>query len=188
MGITPNMQRMDSLMVAANIRNLSMLELFYTCVANLAKIMKQRSQELPEAMQHYLQKDDYNRFIYHQRNLDAVERTVLVMHEAEKLVELCNSSGDFDDTSEYQLLIRLLKERTIPDSDGLRRLRSKDEMEGQSRALLNPVDPEATFRKKGGGKHLGYVGNITESVGEAGSLVTDYAYEQNVYSDNLINF
>lgn len=184
MGITPNMQRMDSLMVAANIRNLSMLELFYTCVANLAKIMKQRSKEFPETMQHYVQKNDYNSFLYHQRNLDAVERTILIMHDAEKLVELCDSSGDFDDTSEYQLLIRLLKERTIPDGDGLRRLRNKDEIEEPSKVLLNPADPEATFRKKAGGKHLGYVGNITESVGENGSLVTDYAYEQNIYSDN----
>ena len=38
MDITPDKQRMDSLMVAANIRNLSLLELFYTCVANLCKI------------------------------------------------------------------------------------------------------------------------------------------------------
>ena len=37
MDITPDKQRMDSLMVAANIRNLSLLELFYTCVANFAK-------------------------------------------------------------------------------------------------------------------------------------------------------
>lgn len=38
--------------------------------------------------------------------------------------------------------------------------------------------------QQAGGKHLGYAGNITESVGETGSLVTDYAYEQNIYSDN----
>ncbi len=49
MGITPNMRRMDSLMVAANIRNLSLLELFYTCVANLAKVMAQRGIEIPDA-------------------------------------------------------------------------------------------------------------------------------------------
>lgn len=42
MDITPDKQRMDSLMVAANIRNLSLLELFYTCVANLCKIMDER--------------------------------------------------------------------------------------------------------------------------------------------------
>ena len=184
MGITPSMQRMDSLMVAANIRNLSVLELFYTCVANLAKIMNQRHAQPPERQRHYIEKDDYNRFIYHQRELDATERTMLVMHDAQELIRLCNSNGDFDDTSEYQLLIRLLKERTIVDDDGSRRLRKKEEIEEASNVLLNPSDPDATFRKKAGAKHLGYVGNIAESVGETGSLVMDYAYEQNIYSDN----
>lgn len=47
------------------------------------------------------------------------------MHDAEKLLQLCE--GDFDDTSEYQLLIRLLKEQTIFNDDGTRRLREKKE-------------------------------------------------------------
>ena len=106
------------------------------------------------------------------------------MHDAEKLIELCDKTGDLDDTSEYQLLIRLLKERTIIDGDGTRRLRKKEEVENSSEALLNPSDPEATFRYKASEKNLGYVGNIVESVGENGSLITDYAYEKNIYADN----
>ena len=47
------------------------------------------------------------------------------MHDAEVLIQLCDNTGDFDDTSEYQLLIRLLKERTIIDDDGSRRLLEK---------------------------------------------------------------
>lgn len=184
MDISPGMQRMDSLMVAANIKNLSLLELFYTCVANLAKIMVQRGIPLPEEQRHYIEKDDYNRCIYHSRGQDAAERTVTVMHDAEKLTGLCDKTGELDDTSEYQLLIRLLKERTITDDDGTRRLREKGEVEKPSEALINPSDPEATFRYKAGRKHLGYVGNVVESVGENGSLVTDYAYEQNIYADN----
>lgn len=184
MDISPNMQRMDSLMIAANIKNLSLLELFYTCVANLAKIMNQREITLPEEQYHYIEKDDYNRCIYHKREIDATERTIVVMHDAEKLIELCDKTGDLDDTSEYQLLIRLLKERTIIDDDGSRRLREKEEVENPSEVLLNPSDPEATFRYKAGGKNLGYVGNIVESVGEKGSLITDYAYEKNIYADN----
>lgn len=182
MGITPNMQRMDSLMVAANIRNLSLLELFYTCVANLAKRMQQRDLEIPSEQQHYIQKDDYNRFIYHQRGLDATMRTIEVMKDGEPLIERCERN--FDDTSEYQLLIRLLKEQTTFDPDGNRRLRKKEEKEEPSKVLMNPTDPEATFRKKGGAKHIGYVGNVTESVGSSGSLVTDYAYEPNIHSDS----
>lgn len=184
MNISPNMQRMDSLMIAANIKNLSLLELFYTCVANLAKIMVQREIPLPEEQHHYVEKDDYNRCIYHKREQDATERTIAVMHDAEKLIELCDKTGDLDDTSEYQLLIRLLKERTIINDDGTRRLRKKDEVENPSEALLNPSDPEATFRYKAGEKHLGYVGNVVESVGEKGSLITDYAYEKNTFADN----
>jgi len=182
MGITPNMRRMDSLMVAANIRDLSLLELFYTCVANLAKIMPERGVPIPKEQEHYLQKDDYNLFIYHRREVDAAVRTAVVMQDAEKLIRLCE--GSFDDTSEYQLLIRLLKEQTIIGDDGNRRVREKKERKNRSTHLINPSDPEVTFRIKARAKHTGYVGNLVESVGENGSLVTDYAYEQNLYSDS----
>ena len=63
MDITPDKQRMDSLMVAANIRNLSLLELFYTCVANLCKIMDERGTKIPDEQYHYIKKDDYNKCI-----------------------------------------------------------------------------------------------------------------------------
>lgn len=56
MNITPDKQRMDSLMVAANIRNLSLLELFYTCVANLCKIMDERGTKIPDEQYHYIKK------------------------------------------------------------------------------------------------------------------------------------
>lgn len=181
MGITPSMQRMDSVMVAANIRKLSLLELFYTCVANLAKVMTVRGMELPTEQKHYVEKDDDNRFIYHNRDQDTLQRISIVMHDGEKLITLCD--GEFDDTSEYQLLIRLFKEQTIFDGDGNRRLRNKEERDEPSKFLRNPADPEATFRKKGN-EHIGYVGNVVEAVGENGSIITDYAYEQNIYSDS----
>ncbi len=184
MDITPDKQRMDSLMIAANIRNLSLLELFYTCVANLCKIMDERGVKIPDGQHHYIEKDDYNKCIYHKRDMDATERTIVAMKDADALIKICDSTGDFDDMSEYQLLIRLLKERTIIDGDGSRRLRQKEEVETPSEVLLNPSDPEATFRYKAGGKHLGYVGNIVESVGEKNSLVIDYDYQQNTYADN----
>ena len=94
--------------------------------------MTQCEITLPDEQYHYIEKDDYNRCIYHKRELDATERTIVVMHDAEKLIELCDKTGDLDDTSEYQLLIRFLKERTIIDDDGTRRLRKKEEVENPS--------------------------------------------------------
>lgn len=132
--------------------------------------------KLSDGQQHYVEKDDYNRFIYHPKSTGAMERILTVMHDAEKLIELCDDTGgDFDDTSEYQLLIRLLKERTVIDDDGSRRIRKKEEVAEPSKVLLNPSDPEAAFRYKAGCKHLGYVENVVETVGKNGSLVTDYA-------------
>lgn len=181
MDLSPNLQRMDSVMVAANIRKLSQLELFYTCVCNLAKVMEKRGIELPDEQKHYLEKDDDNRIIYHNRNQDMLERIKTVIKEGENLLSLCE--GELDDTSEYQLLIRLFKEQTIFDDDGTRRLRTKEEREGSSKFLRNPSDPEATFRRKVK-DHIGYVGNVLETVGKNGSVITDYAYEQNTYSDS----
>ena len=57
--------------------------------------------------------------------MEATETHDLVMNDAYILIKICDSTGDFDDTSEYQLLIRLLKERTIIDDGGSRRLRQK---------------------------------------------------------------
>ena len=42
----------------------------------------------------------------------------------------------------------MLKEQTIFNDDGTRRLREKKEKEDPSKVLLNPSDPEATFRRK----------------------------------------
>lgn len=54
----------------------------------------------------------------------------------------------------------------------------------KSSMLQNPSDPEATFRSKGGKEHRGYAANLEESVGENGSVVTEYQYEQNTHSDS----
>jgi hypothetical protein len=181
MEISPTMQRMDSIMVEANIRKLSVLELFYTCVSNLAKVMVSRGLELPDELKHYVEKDDRNRVVYHNRRQDTSERIRIVIKDGEELLTLCG--GEYDDTSEYQLLIRLFQEQTIIGDDDKRRLRNKEEREESSRFLRNPADPEVTFRTKGN-SHIGYVGNIVETVGENGSVITDYAYEQNIYSDS----
>jgi hypothetical protein len=53
-----------------------------------------------------------------------------------------------------------------------------------SSILQNPADPEATYREKAGKQYRGYVANVTESVDEEKSIVTDYQFEQNTHSDS----
>ena len=55
---------------------------------------------------------------------------------------------------------------------------------GHSGILQNPSDPDATYRTKSGKEHQEYIVNLEESVGASGTVITDYQYEKNMYSDS----
>ncbi|MDY4193676.1 MAG: transposase, partial [Bariatricus sp.] len=67
---------------------------------------------------------------------------------------------------------------------GKRRWITKEDNLGNSTMLLNPTDPEATYRRKAGKEYRGYVANVEETVGKNGSVVTSYEYESNIHSDS----
>lgn len=182
MNITPTMTRMDSLMIASNIKKLSRLELFYVCASNMVKYMDRTGANIPKLVQHYLDERDYNKVVYHMKTIDIEERMNPILKEIAFLVKHCE--GLYDDSSEYQLLLRLVYEQTTTNDKGSLKLKDKGDKTIPSSLMVSPVDPEATLRKKGKQKYQGYVANITESVGESSSLITDYAYEQNIYSDS----
>ena len=54
---------MDSMMVASNIKKLSRLELLYTCVANVVKILNKNKDVIPAGLEHYCEADDCNKVI-----------------------------------------------------------------------------------------------------------------------------
>lgn len=182
MGINQRIKRMDSMMIEANIRKLSRLELLYTCVAKVAELIRQKDAgALPEDLKHYCEKDDYNRVIYHTRNEDFEQKLKTVLADADALLPLCTDKHE--DTTEYQLLVRSLSEQTVIEGS-TRRLKTKKDGTMGADILQNPSDPEATFRKKAGKEHRGYAANLTESVGTAGSVVTAYRFEKNTHSDS----
>lgn len=177
-----SLRRMDSLMVASNIKKMSRLELLYTCVANLVKEVAEHKEELPEGLQHYIQADDRNRVIYHNRSEETADRISAILKDAVTLKELCGCR--YDESSSYQLLLRVLKEQAVENEDGTLRLRTKGDGGMGASILQNPADPDATYREKAGKQNRGYVANVTEAAGENGSIVTDYQYEKNTHSDS----
>lgn len=68
--------------------------------------------------------------------------------------------------------------------DGVRRMRKKEDGGLDSSVLQNPSDPDATYRVKAGKTCRGYAANVTESVESARTVVTNYQYEQSIYSDS----
>ena len=182
MGIDKRIRRMDSLMIEANIRRLSRMELIYTCISKLVSYLhKTGRDDLIGHMAHYYDPNDFNQVIYHCSDIDAEERFSVLLSDADLLLDRCGSS--FEDATEYQLFIRCLSEQTILE-DGKRRLRTKADGGMGSGMLQNPSDPDATYREKAGKKHHGYAGNVEESIGKNGSIVTDYQFDTNNKSDS----
>lgn len=182
MGINGRVRRMDSMMIESNIRKLSRMELLYTCISKMVVLInKSDAKAIPEQLKHYADPNDFNQVIYHQRSTETDDRMQILLNDADTLLSIC--SPNYEETTEYELLVRCLSEQTIVENQK-RRLRTKDDGTMKSTALQNPSDPEATFRSKAGKEHRGYVANLEESVGKNGTVVTEYAYEQNIHSDS----
>lgn len=181
MKLDGRIRRMDSMMINSNMRMLARSELIYTCIARLVKYISEHQPEiLPEELLHYAKPNDFNAVLYHERSSTLEQRMEQFLKDAEQLYELTKEG--FQEVSEYELFIRCFSEQSI-NEDGKLRWFNKNDHKGKSTMLLNPTDPEATFRSKANKNYQGYVANLEEAVGENGSIVIDYAYEQNIYSD-----
>lgn len=182
MGISGQVRRMDSMMIESNIRKLSRTELVYRCNAAVARrIGKGNGAGVPEELRHYLDDNDFNRLFYHRRSSRTEEVVDQLLSDSDRLLDLC--APGFENTTEYDLLVRCLSEQTIVEN-GKRRMRTKEDGGMRSDFMHSPADPDASFCKKAGKDHVGYAMNIVESVGKNGSVVTDYQFEQNTYSDS----
>lgn len=182
MKINGQIQRMDSLMVASNIRRLGRMELLYTCLSDFVVYLHNRNEDdRLEGLEHYYNPDDYNKVIYRQRKEDYDQRLQAILADADSLIKKC--SGGYDDVAEYQLLVRAFSEQAVSEN-GTLRLKTKEDGVMDSSMLQNPADPEATYREKAGKQHRGYAANVTESVGEGKPIITDYQFDTNTHSDS----
>lgn len=179
LNINRKLKRMDSLMVSTHAKSMSRLELIYTTVSKCASLLKSKNCEdlIPEEMKHYLEDDDLNEVIYYAKGEDVEPRLQKVIDEAYKMKDIM-STDDWYDTAEYQLLIRVLKEQS--DDNG----KPRNKKEIKSDYMQNPNDTDATYRKKAGKNHKGYVGNIIEAIGEKGATqIVDFDYDKNIHAD-----
>ena len=178
LGINKKLKRMDSLMVSTHAKSMSRLELVYTTVSKCVSLLKKENREdmIPVDMKHYLEEDDLNEVIYYAKGEDAEPRLQKVINEAYKMKDIM-STDDWYDTAEYQLLIRVLKEQS--DDNG----KPRNKKEIRSDSMQNPNDTDATYRKKAGKDHKGYVGNIIEAIGDNGATqIVDFDYDKNIHA------
>lgn len=184
MNLHSNIKRMDSMMIASRSKHMSRLEIIYKTTANALRLIHRLGGEdlIPAELSHYLDDGDYNQVIYYCKGDDVKPRLEKVLLEAE-WVKTIMSDDEWNNFQEYKLLLRVLSEQSSKDESGNTIAKNKKEISSSS--LQNPSDPDATYRRKAGKSHKGYVGNIIETVGEDGnSLITGIAYENNIHSDS----
>jgi len=163
--------RMDSLTISSSCRKLSRLEIIYSTVARLIKVID-KNTTLPENFKPYLDESHYNDTIYRSRDKDLNSKIKKVLKDGLKLYHLYRKDKEISKTEEFKLLARTLKEQKGKSSKNI----APD-------SLQNPTDPDATYRKKGKKKHIGYTANIVEKFDDKNRMIEGYDLQKNTYSD-----
>lgn len=182
MNINPSLKRMDSVMIASSCKKMSRLEIVYTCISHLTGLIKADGREkiLTPRLSLYLQDGHKNNTLYRSKTEDLEFNLEKALADAESLARL--GVGSYKETQEYQTLTRVLREQAQYGEDGS--IKPKNKKDIRTDSLQNPSDPDATFRRKAGECHKGYVGNIVETMDENGAIITQFGYEQNIHSDS----
>jgi hypothetical protein len=171
------LKRMDSAMASSSCKRMGRLELMYTCVANLVKALVKSGESdalLPEHLLQYAEKSDKNSVCYRLEGEEVRMRLEEVTAHALEIYKFAeNAQGGSD---EFQLLERMLGDQT---ENGV----LKPNKKVSPRSLQNPSDEDATFRRKAGKGHQGYVVNFVEDCGEEGNIISKYAVDENLHSD-----
>jgi len=140
--------RMDSLMISSSCRKLSRLEMIYSTVARLIKVID-KNTTLPEYFKAYLAEGHYHDTIYRARDEDLNSKIKKVLKDGKRLYSIYRKDKEIRKSEEFKLLTCMLKEQKGKSSKNI-----------APNSLQNPTDPDATYRKKGKQKHVGYTANM----------------------------
>lgn len=187
--IDPKTQRMDSSFIGSFIKQMSRLEL-------VVKVLQNFYHDLPQAKQtrwaprlaEYME-DEAKHVTYHLKrtevegHLKAVGALLFELHQA--------YAGDeeISGLKSYQHVGRVLREQfDIAEGRGQTTIEVKPAKEISASSLQNPADDKATFRRKDGEGHKGYLFNVSETCSPENvvQLLTDISTHQNIAADNAI--
>ena len=153
-----NKLRMDSTLVASNIRQTTRLQLLVEVLQRVHRMMDEGDQQrYADSFEVYL-KGTSGQYIYsikRETYAEHLQRVGELMHKLATELQ-----AKYANEPAYQVLERVFKEHFSVDESTLR-AREGEELSADS--LQSPDDWEATYRRKRGQDHIGYVTNVTET-------------------------
>jgi len=153
-----NKLRMDSTLIAGNIREMSRLQLLVEVLQRVHRMLSEPDQQqYVEAFAPYL-KGSSGQYIYHLKGEESQAHLQRIGELMQQL--LAELPGTYADEPAYQVLERVFKEHFVSRESELQ-VKAGQELSASS--LQSPDDWETTYRQKRGQGHQGYVSNVTET-------------------------
>jgi hypothetical protein len=152
-------QRMDSTQLLSNIAQMSRLGLVLSVLQKGVSVLPAAEKEKWNTDHETYLKPEPQNFCYRVKRDEVDGHLVQVGH---LLLELVAVLTQYQASAEIiQLVERVLQDLYVIDDEKQVTMRPADEIPGD--VLQSPHDPEATYRKKGGKGHKGYVANLSET-------------------------
>jgi hypothetical protein len=150
--------RVDSTMIASNIREMTRLQLLVEVLQRVHRMLDEGDQRpYAEAFEPYL-RGSSGQYVYHLKGEDVSEHLQRIGELMHRLVQ--ELAARYGEEAAHQVLQRVFQEHFLVDESALR---PKEGQELSASSLQSPDDWEATYRRKRGEDHQGYVTNVTET-------------------------
>jgi len=157
-------QRMDSVMVSSNIRQMSRLQLLVEVVQRVWRMLTEADQaHYTVVFESYL-RGTAGQYCYQVKAAEVPERLTALGRLMHRLVE--ELEARYGGQPAYEVLERVFQEHfalVAGQEAGSEQVRVKTGDELSASSLQSPDDWEATYREKRGQGHRGYVANLTET-------------------------
>ena len=185
LGMDTDTMRMDSVMVSAHCKNMSRIELVFSSMGQLIRsVQKEQVTKLAKKFDKYTKKEELNKAVYRIKPGATETKLQELTRDAQSLLKACRKR--YADSKEFKTLQQVVDEQTTVNDQG--KIVPKKGKDIKPDSIQNPNDIDATYRKKAGKDHKGYVGNMVETVdnkdGETTAIITQYDYRPNNYSDH----
>ena len=175
-------QRMDSTQIMSNIKRAGRLALAYDVLLQGIKAcpIEILKTDLLEVLDSHYKAN----LLYKLKDTEVSSRLEKLLNLGGELCQLVKDDLALQMLPEIKVLVRFIEEQTIYDNERKVWL-AKANKDISASSLQSAFDSEASFRKKAGKSHVGFVVNLTETCADENpvQIVTNYQVEPNSASD-----
>lgn len=186
LGVSTELQRMDTTMFMSNIKKSGRLSLAFDVLLQVVKTIPK--DLLTDSLRRVLEPKFKTETLYYAKSSENESRLDLLLNLCREACDNAKNIPELRASAQLRIATRLIAEQAKTDSE-TGRLRAKDKKEISAKSLQSAYDEDATFRRKGNVAQSGYVSGISETCDKINpvQLITDYTIKQNVVSDVKIH-